>query len=186
MITIVDFARQFVGKQETEAPNQGPLIRRWRREVLGGGDTGAVIPWCGISAFALYMEFTGLSRPKLIDALGFSRRFFPESADSWATEGQRAGKITRSPKMGDIFVWMKRTSPTSYSTTDGHHVGIHRRDEAVLHAGVQFPTMEGNTTPGVTSGIKSREGDGFYFRSRVWYPGAFLTISVAESLKVKP
>lgn len=184
-MNIIDFSRQFIGKQETEGSNQGPLIRRWRHEVLGGGDHGQAIPWCGIAAFAVYMEFNSLSRKDLIEALGFPLDFYPESADSWAASAKKVGKITASPKIGDVFLWM-RITPTGYSYTDAHHVGIVTESIRIFQAGISFRTIEGNTVRGGINSKASREGDGFYERSRIWYPEMIQFVSISEALKNRP
>ena len=179
MTTIVDYGLKFVGKQETQGSNRGPMLTKWGKEVLGGGWTGAPLSWCGIWAFAMLMEFNNLTRKQLLLQLGLEH-LFPESADSWLSEGTRNNKLIETPTGICVGVWMKQDAKGNYSTTDAHHVII-CRSAFTPKNDVTFATIEGNTTP-VGEGLVSRNGDGVYAKSRVWHPGAWKFIQVDTAL----
>lgn len=179
---IIDYGRQYIGFQETAGSNRGPLVDKWKREVSAPLETKP-IPWCGVFAFAMLMESTGMTRKQLATALGFDvAKWYPESADSWLAQGKAAGRITVTPKRGDIFLLMAKNLNGEYSDTDAHHVGFCAEDVG-LYEGRAFATLEGNTVPGNGNGHASREGTSVAARSRIFHTGTFVFLSIPAALK---
>lgn len=173
---VIEYASAFTGKQETEGPNIGPRLTKWKKEVFGPNSSVGAVPWCGIFVFAMLMGYSKKTRKEVITKLGFDpKTFFPESTDSWLAQGKRSARLTTEPKAGDIFLWMVPTSK-GFSATDAHHVGFVAADFTPKEGQV-FTTLEGNTTA-VGSSITSREGDGVYKKTRTYKAGAFLFLSI--------
>lgn len=179
---IIEYGRQFIGLQETTGSNRGPLVDKWKKEVSAPLETKP-IPWCGVFVFAMILESTGLSRKQIATAMGFDvANWYPESADSWLEQGKKAGRITKTPKRGDVFLLMAKNLNGEYSKVDAHHVGLCAEDVG-LYEGRAFATLEGNTVPGSGNGHVSREGTSVAARSRVYHQGAFVFISIPQVLK---
>lgn len=182
--TLIEVADAYIGKRETDGPNDGPEIRRWKLEMSRYISECAGIPWCGIFVAAMLMERNHLSRTKLIEALGFDPRVaFLESCDSWLLNSMKAKLLVDAPVPGDLFLVMaplKRTpSGTIYSNSDALHIGI---CTSRLEEGNLVQTIEGNTTPGTVEGKRSHNGDGVYRRTRLFQPGRLKFIRLPARL----
>lgn len=182
-MNILDFARQFVGKQETEGPNRGPLVDKWKAAVNVGLEKTSV-PWCACFGFAMLREFNGLDKKGLQKALGFGVKetWFPESTQSWFNQARDSARLTVSPRRGDIFLLLKQDAKGLYLPGQPHHFGFVDVD-ALPSVHALFATLEGNTVSGSVGGKASREGDGVYARTRHNTPGAFAFIALPDALK---
>lgn len=175
-MSIIDYAKTFCGKQETEGSNLGPMLRKWKMEVFGLHSSVGAVSWCGIFVFAMLMEYSKKTRKELVTKLGFdAKTFYPESTDSWLQQGTKSARITTEPKVGDIFLWMVPQA-SGFSKTDAHHIGF-IAEAFTPKDGAIFQTLEGNTTA-VGTNLASREGDGVYRKSRTYRPGAFIFLSI--------
>lgn len=181
---IIDYAKQFVGLQETEGSNRGALVDKWKGEV-SAVLKDQPIPWCACFCFAMLSEVSGLDRKGLAKALGFDPgEWYPESATSWLLQAQKAGRITNTPKRGDVFVLMSPSPAGGYRSNHAHHAGLLAQDGCAA-VGSPVDTVEGNTVPGHLDGIASREGNGTYCRDRVVTRGGIVFISIPEELKTQ-
>ena len=180
-MNIIEYAKQFVGKQETAGPNRGPLVDKWKGEV-GAGLQTTPIPWCACFGFAMLLELNKLNKVSLATLLGFTHgTWFPESTQSWLDQAKAAGLITQHPRFGDAFLLLKPDLVKGGFTQTPHHFGFFA-GPALPGTGELFDTVEGNTVPGIIGGAVSREGDGVYARSRHNTPGAFAFISLPNSV----
>lgn len=178
-MNIIEFAKQFVGLQETTGSNRGPLVDKWKGAVAKGLATSA-IPWCGCFVFAMLAEFNNLDRKELAKRMGYNGKdWWPESTDSWLAQARGNATITDAPTPGDLFVLM-RPGKTSFSKTDAYHIGF---VAGPVVKGAVFQTIEGNTVPGTVEGKASREGNSVALRSRVAKEGSVVFFTVPQSLK---
>lgn len=178
-MNIIEFAKQFIGLQETTGSNRGPLVDKWKGAVAKGLSTSA-IPWCGCFVFAMLAEFNSLERKDLAKKLGYILKdWWPESTDSWLEQARKNATITDAPTPGDLFVLM-RPGKTAFSKTDAYHIGF---VAGPVKKGAAFATLEGNTVPGTVEGAASREGNSVALRSRVAKEGAVVFFTVPQSLK---
>ena len=183
-MNLVEFAKQFEGRQETAGPNRGPLVDKWKSEV-SAGLTHLPIPWCACFGFAMIHELTGLDKKGIAEALGFdAATWYPESTRSWLAQARQAKRAAAQPKFGDLFLLMKPDGKGGYLANEPHHLGIFAAS-ALPAPGQPFSTVEGNTVPGGVSGPASREGDGVYARFRHNVAGAFTWISLPSPLTRK-
>lgn len=180
METLVDRARLYLGKQETDGPNDGPNIRIWKGRLGPGVANAPNVLWCSVFVFNMLMERNGLNRKQLVAALGFTPgATYPESCDSFLSQLRaahvRALNLPRSneqvrlvsdPMPGDIGFMMAKNLDGTYSETDARHVYI----VTGKPVGNVVPTVEGNTVPGTVEGNASRNGDGVYDRWRSIIP----------------
>lgn len=178
---IIDFGRQYCGKQEVTGPNRGPLVDRWKGEVALGL-VATSIPWCACFCFAMLRERNNLTKRQLAAALGFqSDAWYPESTLSWLQQAKVAARLTTTPRRGDVLLLHKTDARGNYVPDQVHHAGFVAA--ATLPApGALFDTLEGNTVAGVVGGQVSREGDGVYLRQRHNTPGAWSFISIPDAL----
>ena len=183
-MNLVEFSKQFEGKQETTGPNRGPLVDQWKSEV-SAGLTKLPIPWCACFGFAMIHELTGLSKKGIAEVLGFDpATWYPESTRSWLEQARQAKRAVAKPKFGDLFLLMKSDEKGGYLKNEPHHLGIFAAN-ALPAPGQPFATVEGNTVDGDVSGPASREGNGVYARVRHNVGGAFTWISLPASLTNK-
>ena len=183
-MNLVEFAKQFEGKQETTGPNRGPLVDQWKSEV-SAGLTKLPIPWCACFGFAMIHELTGLGKKDIAEVLGFDpATWYPESTRSWLAQARQAKRAVAQPKFGDLFLLMKSDEKGGYLKNEPHHLGIFAAN-ALPAPGQPFATVEGNTVAGGVSGPASREGNGVYARVRHNVGGAFTWISLPASLTNK-
>lgn len=176
---VIDFAKQFIGRQETAGPNRGPLVDRWKGAVASALSQMA-IPWCGCFVFAMLAEFNSIDRKELTRRMGYrSKTWWPESTDSWLAEARANATITTESTVGDLFVLMKPVKG-GYSKDDAYHIGF---VAGKVTPGKPFNTIEGNTVPGTVEGALSREGNSVALRSRVAKPDAVVFMTVPMSLK---
>lgn len=181
MSDIIAYASTYIGKKETKGSNLGPQLTTWGKAVFGPNYFPQPLPWCGIFVFAMLMEFNMMTRAEVTKALGFPL-FYPEGATSWLLTAKAAKAVTTTPKLGDIFLWMKpKANGVGYQESSAHHVGFVAQDGFKLVAGKPFKTLEGNTTEAGT-GLASREGTSVAAKSRVWQPGAFTFVSIPKAL----
>jgi hypothetical protein len=175
---LTEYAKQFIGRQETAGPNRGPLVDKWKGEV-SKGLVEQPIPWCACFGFSMLAEVAGISKHMLAAALGFdSDSWYPESTHSWLDQAKKAGRITTSPVRGDFFLLLDEHGQP-------HHLGIIDQDGCPA-VGATMATVEGNTVPGHVGGPSSREGDGVYARTRTIQRGQYVFISIPDSLKRQP
>lgn len=181
-MNIVDYARKYIGVQETQGSNRGPQLSVWEHLVFGAGYQIKPISWCGVFVFAMLMEFNTWDRKTVTAKLGFPL-FYPESSDSWLQTAIATKKVTSTVKTGDVFLWMRQTAPGVFSKTDAHHVGF-VAEGFTPKDGATFKTLEGNTTPAGT-GLASREGTGVFAKARTYHNNEFVFVSVADELVTK-
>lgn len=181
-MNLVDYARQYIGKQETAGSNRGPLVDKWKGAV-SPQLIETKIPWCACFGLAMLMEFNKMTKKELTKALGFGLKetWFAESTQSWFNQARDAARFTLTPRPGDAFLLLKQGPDGKYLPGQPHHFGFVAA-AALPPAGQLFATLEGNTTPGVLGGPASREGDGVYARSRHNTPGAFVFIALPDGL----
>ena len=178
-MNIIEFAKSFLGVQETTGPNRGPLVDKWKGTVAKLL-SASPIPWCGCFVFAMLAEFNNLDRKELAKRMGYNGKdWWPESTDSWLAQARGNATITDAPTPGDLFVLM-RPGKTSFSKTDAYHIGF---VAGPVVKGAVFQTLEGNTVPGTVEGKASREGNSVALRSRVAKEGSVVFFTVPQSLK---
>lgn len=144
---VLEVAASFVGVRETKR-NRGPEIDAWITAASKGrinpAKPGADYPWCRAFVFACFAQAAkemGVGNP-VPYGLSVMKMWY---------EAQPYRK-SKEPKIGTVFV-------ISHGRGKGH-TGI------VEHVGpLHLITIEGNTTD-LSQGIKSREGDGVYRRTR--------------------
>lgn len=182
---LIEYGSQFIGVQETAGANRGPLVDKWKSEV-SKGLLELPIAWCACYTFAMLCEFNDLNKKGLAEALGFDApSWYPESTRSWLQQGTRARRITSTPKRGDVFLWLMSDGHGGFVADHPHHAGFYA-DRAALAAVNPFATLEGNTSPGLTTGAASREGVGTFARARRWSPGEFVFLGIPQRLITHP
>jgi len=182
-MNIIEFAKQFVGLQETAGSNRGPLVDKWKATV-SRGLTELAIPWCGCFVYAMIAERTVMTKKQIASALGFdASTWYPESTDSWLAQGRAAGLLAKTPQKGDVFLLM-RLLKTGYSTSDARHIGFF--ESGPLALGKPVKTVGGNPVSGTGDDAASREGTSVAARSRIYRPGAFLFLHLPSSLSGVP
>jgi hypothetical protein len=182
---ITEYAKQFIGRQETAGANRGTLVDKWKDEV-SKGLASQPIPWCACFGFAMLSEISGLGKSAIAEKLGFAAEaWYPEGTHSWLDQAKRAGRITNNPVRGDFFLLLKPDGQGGFVAGQPHHLGILDQDGCPA-IGSPMATVEGNTVPGHLDGTLSREGDGVYARTRTVRRGEFVFISIPEALKQQP
>ena len=182
MPDVIDIAKKYIGIQETDGPNRGPLVDKWKGAVSKGLAKSA-IPWCGCFVFAMLAETAKLDRRGLTRVLGFSAtNWWPESTDSWLAQAKAPpSRLTKKPERGDLFLLMRKLPSGGYSKSDAIHIGFY--EAGAIVAGSPFQTVEGNTIA-VGTGAAAREGNSVAARTRIYEPNGVLFISLPQSLKV--
>jgi hypothetical protein len=184
-MTLIEYAKQFLGLQETAGANRGPLVDKWKAMVskaLGLLPT----PWCSCFVFAMLCEFNKLTKKDLAAKLGFDAdTWFPESTHSWLDQAVKAGRITYSPTRGDVFLLLKPDGHGGFIPGQPHHAGL-LDFPGCPAVGDSMDTVEGNTVPGHLDGALAREGNGAYARFRKVQRGEFVFISIPDDLKQRP
>jgi hypothetical protein len=182
---ITEYAKKFIGRQETAGPNRGPLVDKWKA-AISTFLAPKPIPWCACFGYAMLAEVSGLTKKAIAKELGFvADTWYPESTHSWLDQAVLAGRTTSRPVRGDFFLLLKPNGQGGFVAGQPHHLGILDQDGCPA-VGSQMLTVEGNTIPGHLDGTLSREGDGVYARTRTVQRGEFVFISIPGSLKQQP
>lgn len=151
----LDMAAQYLGAQETEGPNNGPVLAAIRDAMLYPG--APPCSWCALFvSWVLCRCYAPADLSKkayrgwLRNALGFDNDWIPESCQAWWEGSMRQRLIMDHPQPGDLFILLN-------SERHAHHMGIveHGLPEN------EFQSIEGNTNAG-----GSVNGDGVYRRTR--------------------
>ncbi len=174
----LDLAAQYLGKQETEGQNEGPVLKTIRACLMPPG-TGPC-SWCILFvAWALCRAYGPVSQIDykrwLRANLGFlaapgeagaPETWFIESCQSWWEWAMFRRMVVNGPQPGDIFILINEHG-------HAHHAGFVVRPLA----GGRFETIEGNTNQG-----GSDNGDGVYRRIRVTGPHTVI-VRLPETLR---
>lgn len=153
----LDLARQYLGKQETAGPNDGPILRTIRDAMLYPG--APPCSWCALFvAWVLARAYLPIDTPsrlyrhELSALLGFVRPWYIESTRDWLANASDLGMIVPAPEPGDLFILLDAQG-------NAHHIGFVVSDGSAQSG--DFRTLEGNTNEG-----GSANGDGVYTRTR--------------------
>ena len=66
---ITEYAKKFIGRQETAGPNRGPLVDKWKA-AISTFLAPKPIPWCACFGYAMLAEVSGLTKKAIAKELG--------------------------------------------------------------------------------------------------------------------
>ncbi len=171
MTRALDVARRFLGKLETDGPNDGPEIRA----MLAEFGIHKPASWCAIDVAHSLCEAYGLQgRAGLRAALGFASPFYVDSTRDWLAQARRLDMVTDTPRAGDLAVFLD-------GKREACHIGFVEAPPRILGAQAVFTTIEGNTSSGEAG--SQTNGDGRYRRARKWEPWRFAFIALPDALR---
>ena len=174
----LDIAAQYLGVQETEGSNDGPVLTAIRACLMPAGTPPC--SWCALFvAWALCRAYGPVSqidyRRWLREALDFegpggipskAAPWYVESCQSWWEYAMATRIIVDHPQPGDLFILLN-------ADRHAHHMGF----VTATNPESEFETIEGNTNQG-----GSVNGDGVYRRTRTAGPRTVF-VRIPETLR---